>query len=928
MSGVTSTSGPGSASLQPRDDEPVATPTESATETAPATSRTPTTSGPRPDLAASQLLHQLQGVKESEYSGWLSTLVGRWDGTSNVKDLADSAMQDGKVSDAEVIALVKGAYDLGDMQPGEKEVLIGLLNDHAAAFTPAGRQALADFLQVANPLPSQPTTPTGTTTTPTGPTTPTTPPAADAKMYRRYETGAEYNAANWTGEGQFKDALAGSMIARFKKAGILGEGVKLDTPLPDKLRQQVAADPSFAGQEIKTYGEMMRAVAGDADADGKRDVDALALARLLPGASQQKILMAVIADIPASEMDKALKDAGFAGEVKAAARGELSLDAPSGFGLEGGTTLERTQQQLLLRNGMVFVDANADAKVDDNDRVEYVGADGKIQETLYKDLPADLKKMVRFNMATVDAVNEYTSSSSSIRFPSYNSATGESAPEAVNGDFWTVSTAEAAGGQTSWELKEGVKPSDAIADPFTGNGSKYTTECAHARNMLRLYGLSKYYKREFGEGVGEFRFNALFAKDDANKTKASDYLAKYDGWKADPANKDKTWTDFVAGNPEPKIAYGLEVARHYTLGANEQDITPWKDATGESAGGTTGYFHNRSVSPLGVKIGYIGENVIDLGFKGGKRLYWGHPGGTKVESRWKAELGSGRIPVKRMADYEQYFSPTGAKRDARSWFTSWSKSTDTAIAKLETDKPSGWEAQVKEKKETKALFSAMTDMRVALSDGFAPDKLDDAQKWLADNQNRSFSGPAELKGLYDKIGASGQQALTGAFDKLSADQQAAIVTAYGAADVGALTDEQKATGVLHATLTLGGRKMHSVLRGELQQAITGVTAREWIGGHLSSPAKFDDWMGSAGFKTWYKEKTGSDYTGETEIDKLSTDQIQELVELALPMVKHMKTAYGQMSTDITVGRQMAMLLKDGKLPAAEFLPEPAVAPGE
>ena len=51
--------------------------------------------------------------------------------------------------------------------------------------------------------------------------------------------------------------------------------------LPVVRSQQVAADRSFSGQDIKTYGELMRAVTGDADADGKRDVDCLALARCL-----------------------------------------------------------------------------------------------------------------------------------------------------------------------------------------------------------------------------------------------------------------------------------------------------------------------------------------------------------------------------------------------------------------------------------------------------------------------------------------------------------------------------------------------------------------------------------------------------------------------------------------------------------------------
>jgi hypothetical protein len=750
----------------------------------------------------------------------------------------------------------------------------------------------------------------------------------DTGMHRRYEAGVKFDVANWPDEGAANDAFAASTLAKLKKAEILGEAVRLDTELPADIKTRLDADPDLNSADIKTYGDLARSIVGDADADGLRDVDCLTLGRYLPGGTQQQILKALTEDLPGDELVRGLKGAGYEAEVSDAGRTELALEAPAGFGLEGQDEIDRMQQQLLLRKGMIFTDANTDGKVDPLDTVEYIDAAGQVQTQQYKDLPEDLKKMVRFNMAVVDACYEYTESSSRIHFPHYNSRTGESGEEKVNKDFWKVGTAEAARGQISWELKDGVKPSDAIADPFTGNGDEYTTECAHARTVMRLHGLGIYYNREFGEGEGTFRFNGLFARDDANKQKVSDYLEKFEAWKAEPANADKGWSDFTAVESEPKIEYDLEVSRHYTLGANESYLEPWADATGESAGGTTGYFHNRSVSPLGVKIGYIGENVLDLGYKDGERLFWGHPGGIKGESRWQSELAAGDIPIDAMSDYQQYFDAVTMKRDARSWYRDFSEKTSKEISQLEREQPVGWEAQVQEKKDTRALFKAMTGMRVAMSDGFKKRKLDDAQQWLTDNEHTQFSGPQDMEGLHDVTLASTKRSLATAFGQLPEDQQKEFADAYGKSSPGRMTRKEKACSALYATLGLGGSTMHPTLFNELRQSVTAVTANEWLEGKFASRDSFQDWLGKRSFKSWYRQKTGERYQGETDLTKMTTDDVQKIVELALPMVKYMNTAYGEMSADITVGRQMAMLLKEGELPKSDYGAETPVGPLE
>ena len=117
----------------------------------------------------------------------------------------------------------------------------------------------------------------------------------------------------------------------------------------------------------------------------------------------------------------------------------------------------------------------------------------------------------------------------------------------------------------------------------------------------------------------------------------------------------------------------------------------------------------------------------------------------------------------------------------------------------------------------------MTEMRVATADGFDPQKLDEAGKWLADNKGQPLESPDDFKALYDLSTASSQRALASAFDKLPQARKDAVVAHYGVAAESDLSQEQKGYAALHETLTLGDTAMHPTLAGELQSAVTSVT---------------------------------------------------------------------------------------------------------
>ncbi|MEE8408060.1 MAG: hypothetical protein V3T05_00510, partial [Myxococcota bacterium] len=623
-------------------------------------------------------------------------------------------------------------------------------------------------------------------------------------------TGADWPAALDAEAQQLAhQALAATMLVRLTKAKILDETTTLSATLPADVQSVVDADAGLRGQGITTYGHLLEKLAIDADANGRRDVDAFALQRLLPGNTQQTIVRALLAKIPQAEMTEGLAAIGYTGTVPDAAWSSLRLVAPTGFGLRGLSVIDKTQQQFLLRTGGIFRDVNEDGAVDDDDTVHYLDADGTVKEVRYADLDASLKKMVRFNIIMGDVAVAYDSSYNRILFPNYNSSTRESKPERVNEDFWKID--ETSSGSTSWVLKEGVLPSAAMPDSFTGNGGKYTTECAHARTMMRLYALQLYYDQEFGEGEGVFRYNALFAKDTASRDKAEQYLAAWTAYES--ANADKSWADFAAENAAPELEYAVIVSRHQIYGHGESQLRVWRQVQGESASGSTGYFHNKSVSPLGVKIGYIGENVIDMGYLDGSRRYWGHPGGIKEESRWQAELGSSRIAVKKLIQYKQYFDAGDVRHQLGKMAERVAKRADKKIAELEESKPAGWEDQVKELQDTQAWNTSLFAVRQLFADSFDPAKLEDTKKEI--EANNGYDEPAAMQVLIDTLTESGKRELVAAFDKLPEAKRQIYAQQFGHdEDLTKLTDEQKMQGVAFETLVLYGNRIHPTLRKE------------------------------------------------------------------------------------------------------------------
>ncbi len=796
------------------------------------------------------------------------------------------------------------------------------------------------------------------------------------------------------GDALIKEAVTSSVVVRLKVGEVLPEETTLDTRLSPMTQVRVDRDPvlSKLDPKVETWGALVQALAGDVDADGKIDFDALTLQRFLPDAEAQEILRAIQKPLTGAEMREKLGAVGFKSPMLDgfSIMSALDLTPPKLFGLTGRTKIDKTQQQLLLRTGRVFVDSNEDGKINDGDAVHFVDRDGTIKESTYGDLPSDLKKLVKLNIATATVAEEYASlgAHQRMKFPHYDAATGKPGEERVNADFWTISSADANNGQTSWELKvdrpvrtlvdvqtllkgrgeeykkvraakeeamkaagqdtsraavdvaliqdyradtvKGHRPSEALNDLFNGNGAAYTTECAHGRTLIRLQGLQNYYKQAFGEGAGAYKFDMLFAASRGDKAKAAEYVKGFEAAKA--ADGDTTWADYTKANPMPEVAYGMEVSRHRVFGANESVVEPFKRSRAGSAAGDTGYFHNYSVSVEGVKIGYVGENVIDLGYKDGTRRYWGHPGGMQTESKWQGELASRRITVHGMGEFAQYFSHTDTKRGSARVTSMRIKELDRKIHDLRIDQPAGYEAQIKQAEGAKGWWTALDVTRKGLVDHLDRGQLDAADKLFSGAVSLRDADDAQV--IYDLLTAEGRTKIAGAFDGLDEDTKAQAVAHFGVADAAALNENQKANTVLFTTLTQRGQ-MHSYLRGEAQGIVTTerfLADKDLLtgDGHLASKAKFSAWIQTDDFGAWYKEKAGRDWEHGTDLAKLTVDQVKAVVELALPMVKGKRTIYADVNRGSQMlSKQMATLLKEGKLPKAEYqVDSMAVAPLE
>lgn len=726
-----------------------------------------------------------------------------------------------------------------------------------------------------------------------------------------------------------RDAVTSSVAVRLKEGQLLAEDATLATPLPSRAQARVDADPTLGGLDPRptTWGALLLAIAGDVDADGRLDIDALTLARFLPDASAQGILRALQTPLTATQMREKLAAVGFSSPIVEgmSVTSALDLTPPKLFGLAGRTSVDRAQQQLLLRTGKIFVDSNEDGKIDDGDAVHFVDADGTIKETTYQALPEELKKAVRLNLATAQVAEDYAAlpASQRMRFPHYHADRGESDPEAVNGAFWSVSVAEANDGQVSWELKAGQRPSDALADVFGGNGGQYTTECAHGRNVIRLQGLRRYYEAELGGAAGVYRFDMLFAATAADKARCEAYLAAYE-------RSGKSWDEFTKANPMPEVTYALEVSRHQIFGKDEAVLEVYRSQPGESAGGDTGYFHNYSVSVQGVKIGYVGENVIDLGYRDGVRRYWGHPGGVQTEKAWQQELASSRITVTQMSDFAQYFSNTDTRRGAKQVTEVRVRELEKQVRELRLAQAPGYEARIAELEGSMGWWRALEAVRVGLVDHLDRGKLDEAATL--------FSGQVPLrdadgaKPIYELLTADGRAVIAKAFAELDAETRRQAVQHFGVADEAALSDQQRAQTALFSTLTQYGA-MHGYLKGEalgIVETERFTQKQDWLTGqgHLATKANLQAWLKTDDFARWYRAEAGTPWAHGDDLARLTTAQVRGLVELAFPMVKGKRTIYAEVNRGTELmANQMATLLHEGALPGAEYrLDSQAVAP--
>ena len=726
-----------------------------------------------------------------------------------------------------------------------------------------------------------------------------------------------------------REAMAAATLVRLVKAGVLPEGTTLGSALPRDTQARVDSDPFLGSQQpkITTAGQLFLALMGDVNANGRLDMGALELDRLFPRASAQTLLRALQERIEPKEMDEKLRAVGFESALTQGWGAErvLTFDAPQVFGLAGKTEIDRVQQQLLLRTGRVFVDANQDGKVDAGDLVKWVDRAGNIQSTTYGQLDDELKVLVKYNMATTRAVEEYSARPfhEKIRFPHWDAATGRSQPDKTDERFWRVGRAQVNGNQASWELQPGVSPADALNDPLTGNGGKYTTECAQGRTLLRLKGLLDYYVQEHGEGAGSFRFDMIFAKTDRDARTAQDYWRGFERFTQ--ANPGKGWDEYLAATPKPNVEYMLEVSRHHVLGHQEKVIQPWQPARGEveSAGGDTGYFHNYSVSVQGVKIGYVGENVIDLGYVDGIRRYWGHPGGIQTEERWQSELASTRIMVHSMADYGQYFSSRFAAQDALRMSEYRVEGIEGEIRDLQRDKPAGFEATVKDLEQQIGWWKALGEVRAAIAEHVDPDRAEAARRFF--QSGPLLRSPEVMKPLVETLTPAGLEKLSAAFGELAEAEQQRLAGLVGK-PLAELSPGERAQAAALVTLSGGGgTRLHTHLASEGVAAVTnqefGKLSAELMGagGPFSGHQAFGAWLKTDAFTDWYRGKTGGEWGGERDLAKLKLDQVRELVELAFPMVAGKRTIYAEVNRGAQrLSTQMAELLKEGKLPEAEY----------
>jgi protein-glutamine gamma-glutamyltransferase len=196
-----------------------------------------------------------------------------------------------------------------------------------------------------------------------------------------------------------------------------------------------------------------------------------------------------------------------------------------------------------------LLDANFDGKLDENDKVFTVGADGKVN---VQTLGAALRDRVKIGAAMVGACEDMDKAKHQfalIKDQSFNAA------------FW------APAGNGGFTLKPGVRPSDAVNDIFK-NPSLYKFECATALVIV-------HYKAMV-DLLGPKDFDTVCAN------------LKMGPW-----------------------VYESTMQTNWKISGGETDASPERQA--QLRAGDYTYFKNWDVSETGRAAGWQGENVISLG---------------------------------------------------------------------------------------------------------------------------------------------------------------------------------------------------------------------------------------------------------------------------------------------------------------------------
>ncbi len=762
-----------------------------------------------------------------------------------------------------------------------------------------------------------------------------------ANIDRRYE--AKFGGPR----GPQKEMMVAATLLKLQKGGLVESYKTLASPLPGDVQDKVDQDPTLSkvSPKIETYSAFLKAVMIDADGDKKLDFDTFTLARMLQGNTldtQQKIQDALIAEIPLPDLNRGLAEVGFKRTLTSSEADNLHFTEPSALGTSAPKSdMGRIQQQFMRAVGVSFVDENKNDKIDSSDLVRFTEGSGAVKTQTYgefkKDNP-DLNKIVLHDIANSEAIVNYYEQRGTIKFPSYDASTRQADPEKVNTDFWDLTDSASKG--TYWDLAKDKTPSQAITDVMVDHSSTYTTECAQARTLMMLHGLQKYYESDFGKEEGAFRFNALFAKDPQLSDK---YLLKFENFKN--ANPSKGWSDFTAANKAPEPDFSMRINRHEVLNKDNQPIQAFDHSFGAGvSAGTPGYFKNTSVSPLGVDIGYIGENVIFAYVEDGVRYFWGHPGGIKSEEAWREELSEGEIPIKKMSDFGQYFEVHRDVQGVDRWRDASIEDVKAEIKTLKKDKPVGWNHTVKFYNDQISEVKSLHAVRAALMENLDLTDTKDiksfikAKKDILAQGGDPFIKAADYKPIVDALTPEARKGLAARFDKLPKGEQKQLAKSYVEESrmdsvmsffgqepdlVKDLKADQKALIIASQGYDYAVGSMDFLL-GEIQQSITNNEATKILSdGPLGSRDKFQAWVKSDKFGAWAKK---THYQGPKDFKKMSVDDVETIVMKALPMVKHMKTIFSDMDMDIMLPHQMALLLKDGELPEASFDSEAVRAP--